>query len=284
MISSLFIPRFSSLRRGFSIVEVMFAIMVLGIGFIMVAAIFPVAIQQSQLNVDTATGRLVAISGAYQTVPLLQLGKADLGTGTNSQFWRGYQINNANHLQEMIQSQTVYAADPRYAWGGVVYADPSTSTLKVITVALKATNTQQAMMQTAYSGYSGYGWHAQYDNAFIPCQVTMSTPTGAPPRITFVGTNSPQAQDAAIEGAALIGVGGPLPAAAANAGKIFYLANPLGGATWELAGNSESAVGTFDMYLVGRGLQDPTAQWDPNANPRTGANQCLYVYKVSTGL
>src|SRR5205823_11634391 len=34
-------------RPGFSFTEVLFAVMILGIGFIMVAAIFPVAIQQT---------------------------------------------------------------------------------------------------------------------------------------------------------------------------------------------------------------------------------------------
>ena len=37
-------------RRGFSFVEILFAVMILGIGFIMVAAIFPVAIQQTEAN------------------------------------------------------------------------------------------------------------------------------------------------------------------------------------------------------------------------------------------
>ncbi len=37
-------------RRGFSFAEVMFAVVILGIGFIMVAAVFPVAIQQTQNN------------------------------------------------------------------------------------------------------------------------------------------------------------------------------------------------------------------------------------------
>src|SRR5438045_5186818 len=39
-------------RRGFSFAEVMFAVIVLGIGFIMVAAIFPVAIQQTKTTAD----------------------------------------------------------------------------------------------------------------------------------------------------------------------------------------------------------------------------------------
>ena len=37
-------------RRGFTFTEILFAVMILGIGFIMVAAIFPVAIQQTEAN------------------------------------------------------------------------------------------------------------------------------------------------------------------------------------------------------------------------------------------
>src|SRR5438477_2700389 len=43
-------------RRGFSFAEVMFAVIILGIGFIMIAAIFPVAIQQGKATNDETTG------------------------------------------------------------------------------------------------------------------------------------------------------------------------------------------------------------------------------------
>jgi len=53
-------------RRGFSFAEVMFAVVILGIGFIMVAAIFPVAIQQTQMtgeeNIAAALARQAASS------------------------------------------------------------------------------------------------------------------------------------------------------------------------------------------------------------------------------
>jgi len=48
------------LSRGFSFVEVLFAVMILGIGFIMVAAIFPVAIQQTQNASDESVSAAVA--------------------------------------------------------------------------------------------------------------------------------------------------------------------------------------------------------------------------------
>jgi hypothetical protein len=52
----------STLRRGFSFTEVMFAVILLGLGFIMVAAIFPVAIRQSQANLEDTAGVAVAKS------------------------------------------------------------------------------------------------------------------------------------------------------------------------------------------------------------------------------
>ena len=52
------IPIHSS--RGFSFVEVLFAVMILGIGFIMLAAIFPVTIQQAQSSSDETTSAAVA--------------------------------------------------------------------------------------------------------------------------------------------------------------------------------------------------------------------------------
>ena len=55
-----------SARRagGFSFTEVLFAVMILGIGFIMVAAIFPVAIQQARTSTEETTGAAVSRGGA----------------------------------------------------------------------------------------------------------------------------------------------------------------------------------------------------------------------------
>src|SRR5437773_10279821 len=58
---SSFVIRHSNFRRkGFSFAEVMFAVIVLGIGFIMIAAIFPVAIQQSKATNDETTAAATA--------------------------------------------------------------------------------------------------------------------------------------------------------------------------------------------------------------------------------
>lgn len=49
---------------GFSFTEVLFAVMILGIGFIMVAAIFPVAIQQARTSSEETTGAAVTRGAA----------------------------------------------------------------------------------------------------------------------------------------------------------------------------------------------------------------------------
>src|SRR5579864_3689268 len=57
----------NSLRpRGFSFTEILFAVMILGIGFIMVAAMFPVGIQQTQANSsETIAASLGRTGGGY---------------------------------------------------------------------------------------------------------------------------------------------------------------------------------------------------------------------------
>src|SRR5829696_3390380 len=52
-------------RAGFTFTEVMFAVILLGIGFIMLAGMFPVAIQQTQTNVEESTGANVARAAAH---------------------------------------------------------------------------------------------------------------------------------------------------------------------------------------------------------------------------
>src|SRR5438477_6450612 len=47
-------------RRGFSFAEVMFAVIILGVGFIMIAALFPVAIRQSKSTADETSAAAFA--------------------------------------------------------------------------------------------------------------------------------------------------------------------------------------------------------------------------------
>src|SRR3954469_11304103 len=59
-------------RGGFTFTEVMFAVIILGGGFVMIAAILPVAIQQTKSNVDEATASAIsqaAVNAITQSTP-----------------------------------------------------------------------------------------------------------------------------------------------------------------------------------------------------------------------
>ncbi len=73
-LSSILYPRLSS-RRGFSFAEVMFAVVILGIGFIMVAAVFPVAIQQTQATGEENIAALAARDAADSIVSVPSMSK-----------------------------------------------------------------------------------------------------------------------------------------------------------------------------------------------------------------
>ena len=64
-------PRRPAGRGGFSFAEVLFAVIILGVGFILVAAIFPVAIQQTQSTVEDAAAAAAArqAAGVISAVP-----------------------------------------------------------------------------------------------------------------------------------------------------------------------------------------------------------------------
>src|SRR5687768_608030 len=56
-------PRCAFRGRGYSFPEVLFAVAVLGIGFIMIAAIFPVALLQTQSTLEETVGTAVTRNG-----------------------------------------------------------------------------------------------------------------------------------------------------------------------------------------------------------------------------
>jgi type II secretory pathway pseudopilin PulG len=68
--STFHIPHSTFRSRGFSFTEIMFAVIILGIGFIMVAAIFPVAIQQAKNNTEETSAAVLA-RGASNVLPQL---------------------------------------------------------------------------------------------------------------------------------------------------------------------------------------------------------------------
>lgn len=134
---------FRRFGRGFSFIEILFAMMLLGIGFILVAAMIPVAAVENMETLDQTIGAQIA-KGAAEVVETLA--DADVLTGTSytdSYSFIGYgydrprvsvigdPLNADSNLPgatdpsrklrawEMIKGRMIHAADPRYAWTAV---------------------------------------------------------------------------------------------------------------------------------------------------------------------
>src|SRR5688572_27412480 len=95
-------------RRGFTFTEVMFAVILLGIGFIMLAGMFPVAIRQTQSTAEESHGANLAQAGAkyLEAVAIAQEYPVTNGqvSGLTKAAWQRLEGN-------LISSQ-----DPRLAW------------------------------------------------------------------------------------------------------------------------------------------------------------------------
>jgi len=125
----------SSRRGGFTFLEVLFSVIIIGIGFIMVAAIFPVAIQQTQSSVNEAAGVAVGrdairylqttvTSSLLPTTAVLTAGVyvpqvAILPSGLTT---LGNQLANTDHRYEWVG---FYRRDLTEIWTGTPPAVPS---------------------------------------------------------------------------------------------------------------------------------------------------------------
>src|SRR5688572_24912323 len=99
-------------QGGFNFAEVLFAVMILGIGFIMTAAIFPVALVQTKLTQEETAAASVARGGANY---LEQIATNTTLPGT------GVIARGPKPAGEVRAGAVVYALDASYqARGGMI--------------------------------------------------------------------------------------------------------------------------------------------------------------------
>lgn len=126
------------LRTAFTLTEVMFAVILLGIGFIMVAAMFPVAIQQNR----TATEQTAATQLARAAIGQLQQVAAELADSADKHPMRETQgnVRMNDALWSRIEGSLINASDPRYAWTALYARSPNTGFAQVFVFTLQARN------------------------------------------------------------------------------------------------------------------------------------------------
>lgn len=130
---SSFILRPSSFsRRGFSFSELLFAVMILGIGFIMIAAIFPVGLTQSKANFDETHAAAVARGAIAQISAHAQASAFPSGGVTPLQVFND--TGNDDYTTKIAHANMIQSADPRYAWVGLYRRINKTAQVIVVVV------------------------------------------------------------------------------------------------------------------------------------------------------
>lgn len=111
-------------HRGFSFTELLFAVMIMGIGFIMIAAIFPVGLAQSKSNFDETQ----AANLARSAVALIERNAHASDFVADGKM---YPLQDPtppfSSITYVAQAAMISPADPRYAWVGFYRREPGSS-------------------------------------------------------------------------------------------------------------------------------------------------------------
>jgi prepilin-type N-terminal cleavage/methylation domain-containing protein len=241
---------FGSRRRGFSFVEVMFAVTLLGVGFVMFAAMLPVTIRQTQWTAEESVGANVARSA----LAALQADASDETMPENNGALSVFDPDG--ELGDRIS-----AADPRYAWVAL-YRRGGGAVAQVYVVAVRA---------RATDAFTGADLAADPDDATglgsnlspRPVGVRLEKGVGGgPDRVRLAGGAAGDATAAAAPGAYLI-VADDDPAVGAHVYQLGSAIDATEG-LWELApggdltGASGAGVaGNSSGFLFGRGFAEP---------------------------
>jgi type II secretory pathway pseudopilin PulG len=153
--SSPFHSSFEFRISGFTFIEILFAVIILGIGFIMIAGIFPVAIQQTAVVSNETQGSLITRDAIRR---IQDIADAPISTGTQnyppSTSTITYSLfqptgTSANptvqafspNILQALGSDCFYSSDRRFGWAGFYRRDSATSPFaQIFIVALQNPN------------------------------------------------------------------------------------------------------------------------------------------------
>jgi type II secretory pathway pseudopilin PulG len=145
------LPGEGEIRAGFTFVEVLFAVILLGIGFIMIAGIFPTAIQQTAVVSDETEGSLIC-RGALRRIQ--EVAETRGNTSSNGSylfqptavaFGPSVEVPQicgfSPNLTNAIGADAFFTGDRQYAWVGFYRRDSATDPMAhVYVIAMKNPN------------------------------------------------------------------------------------------------------------------------------------------------
>jgi prepilin-type N-terminal cleavage/methylation domain-containing protein len=271
--------RTAARRRGFSFVEVLFAVMILGIGFIMIAGVFPVAIAQTAATQEETVGATTARGAAATCATATSLRSLIPNDGvvhrlTDEVGWT------------FIKGNQILPENPRFGWVAMIKRDredsfhQAPSYAEVIVVPVQVRGRGAFDQRDLAQGGATTGAYATLMPLPIQVKVTEGSANNSlnfADRCVITGGIG---AGAAVTGAVIVLQGGPNGSQVDTAkrdvaGRIYRLGNPVTGLTntWELMpGNDmtlsygpdgkvgggddqeETTTSPVDAWIVGQGL------------------------------
>ena len=254
---------------GFTFIEVLFAVILLGIGFIMIAGVFPVAIQQTAAVSDETQGTAIA-RDAIKKIQMVADNEVTGATpppgSTNSLFQptSGAVMGFSYALTQALGADAFFTADHRFGWVGFYRRDSVTNPFaQIFIIALENPNFANYTTPYYWNFASGTPTLTQISGASLTQQLVppwASVPPPIPPNTynalppgTF-NSISPQASSSAPIYTAL-----QAPVAATNyysssgaaTEAILYYDPNSGNSTVTFFGSSSSVPSTPPNAVTG---------------------------------
>ena len=239
-------------RRGFSFTEVLFAVVVLGLGFILIAAMFPITIRQTRSTMDEGQ----AAGVVFDALATIRAVASDATMPPNQPGLQPFDVGD-------VGGEQVSTANPAYAWvafyrRGAAGSDRLAQVFVLVVRARTAAAFGPADFATDPDAVTVLP--ANLEPRTVGVKIRRGE-GGAPDRAFLTGGTAGDATPAAAPGAYLLVADDDVGA------RAFQLGNPVDepAGVWELApghdlrgsgvtGDGEVA-GT--AFLVGRGYAEP---------------------------
>jgi len=268
-------------RRGFTFTEILFSVLILGIGFILIAAIFPVALRQTQSTAEETVAATIAKGGVSYLVKYnTQANWYTPSTATNSDGLvhaigpvavPSEPVPTNTTLWPLISGNLILPSDSRYAWipmyrqGQDPTASPANSKplpyIQVIVVGVQARN------RSFYDSND----LATRTNSMVTLEArpVLATFSQANEQVTFTAVSGDD-NTTCISDSAFVVVANDTNAGVTN-GWIYRLSTNAGGLVWNLApgydltnaaANQIPGAGSTVM-VIGSGYTDTTLAPNP---------------------
>ncbi|CAN5459326.1 hypothetical protein BH10PLA1_BH10PLA1_05880 [soil metagenome] len=255
-------------RSAFTLIEVMFAIIILGLGLTMLAAIFPVAIRQTRDSVDETTAAAIGRAAIAQLQQTLASQNIPTTNGAVQQF--------EGPERRDLYGNLICSTDPRYAWVPLYRRNNDEPFAQVFVFVVRNRNRPiyEPRIDLPYNPDDTTGNGATLDPVAVIASVSGGV-NGSPDLITFEDDLAHSPNRVAVGSFVVVDEG-----TGTNQVRIYRIADVenVSTNTWRLAPGGAPIQGSeltgVTAYIMGRGYVDPT---DPSQG-YTGPAQDIAVY------